>query len=78
MTIKLPIPADKAAVDTILGFAELAIVDDDYDRLVRAYPLYRAQAAALRIPEARYALPADIYPVLRCTARSLASKATIT
>jgi hypothetical protein len=64
MTIQPQIPAAKAAVDTILGLAGLPMAEDEYERLVRTYPLYREQAAALRIPEARYAQPADIYPAL--------------
>jgi hypothetical protein len=64
MTVQPPIPADKDAVDTILGLARLSIADDEYERMVRLYPLLREHLAELRIPEARYAQPADIYPAL--------------
>lgn len=64
LTVNRPIPADKNAVDTILGLAQLPMAEDEYAQLVRTYALYREQAAALRIPEARYAQPADIYPAL--------------
>jgi hypothetical protein len=57
-------PTDKNAVDTILGLAQLPIIEEEYERLLRTYPVLRAQVAALRIPEARYAQPADIYPAL--------------
>jgi hypothetical protein len=59
-----PVPSDKEAVDTILGLARLSMNDEEYERLVRIYPLLREQAAALRIPEVRYGEPAIIYPVL--------------
>lgn len=64
MTIQPPMPSDKDAVDTILGLAQLSIADDEYERLLRTYSLLRTQVAALRIPEARYVLPADIYAAL--------------
>jgi hypothetical protein len=64
MTVQPPLPADKDAVDSILGLAQLSIADDEYARMVRTYPLVREQLAALRIPEARYAQPADIYSAL--------------
>jgi hypothetical protein len=64
MIIQPSTPADKVAVDTILGLAQLPVADDEYERLLRNYPILRSQVAALRIPEARYALPADIYSAL--------------
>ena len=64
MTVQPVIPSDKAAVDTILGLAQLPIAEDEYERLLRNYTLLRSQVAALRIPEARYAQPADIYSAL--------------
>jgi hypothetical protein len=62
MTVTPAVPSDKAAVDTILGLAGLSMNQDEYERLLRMYPILREQAAALRIPEARYAEPAIIYP----------------
>ena len=61
MTVQPPIPADKEALDAILGMSQLPMAEDEYERLIRMYRLLREQAAALRIPEARYAEPADIY-----------------
>jgi hypothetical protein len=54
-------PSTRLAVDTILGLAGLPVDQEEYERLLRWYPLLRAQAAALRIPEARYASPALTY-----------------
>jgi hypothetical protein len=62
MSVTPAVPADKAAVDTILGLAGLSMNQDEYERLLRMYPILREQAAALRIPEVRYAEPAIIYP----------------
>jgi hypothetical protein len=64
MTVLPSLPADKDAIDTILGLAQLPVAEDEYERMVRTYPLLREQVAALRIPEARYAQPADIYSAL--------------
>jgi hypothetical protein len=55
-------PSDKQAVDLILSLAGLSMNHDEYERLLRMYPILREQAAALRIPEVRYAEPAIIYP----------------
>jgi hypothetical protein len=38
--------------------------EEEYERLVRTYPLIRAQVAELRIPEVRYGEPADIFAAL--------------
>jgi hypothetical protein len=64
MTLHPVEPATKVAVDTILGLAQLPVIEDEYERLLRWYPLLREQAAALRIPEVRYGAPAMIYPAL--------------
>jgi hypothetical protein len=61
MTVHPVEPSTKVAVDTILGLAQLPMLEDEYERLLRWYPLLRAQAAALRIPEVRYGEPALIY-----------------
>ena len=61
MSVSPAVPSDKDAVDMILGLAGLSVNDDEYERLLRIYPLLREQAAALRIPEVRYAEPAIIY-----------------
>ena len=64
MTVHPVEPSTKVAVDTILGLAQLPMIEDEYERLLRWYPLLREQAAALRIPEVRYGEPAIIYPAL--------------
>jgi hypothetical protein len=67
MTVSPSVPSAKEAVDIILGLARLSMNEEEYERLVRTYPLLREQAAALRIPEVRYSEPAVIYPVLEHT-----------
>ena len=52
----------KAAVDTILGLAGLAMNEEEYERVLRIYPMLRDQAASLRIGEARDGAPAVVYP----------------
>ena len=52
----------KQAVDAILAAARLPLTGEDYERLLRNYPMVQAQMAALRIPEARYSEPAIIVP----------------
>ena len=64
MTIDPLVPSTKEAVDTILGLARLPMIEEEYERLLRIYPLLRAQAAELRIAEVRYGEPAIIYPAL--------------
>ncbi len=61
MSINPVEPSTRAAVDTILGLAHLPVSEEEYERLLRWYPLLREQAAALRIPEVRYAEPALTY-----------------
>jgi hypothetical protein len=62
MTFSPKPPSVKEAVDTILGIAQLPMNEEEYSRVLRLYPTFRAQAAALRLPETRYAEPATIYP----------------
>ena len=64
MTVVPVEPAAREAVDTILGLAGLPMLEEEYERLVRWYPVLRAQAAELRIPAVRYGEPALIYPAL--------------
>ena len=64
MTVEPVEPATREAVDTILGLAGLPMIEEEYARLLRWYPLLREQANALRIPEVRYGEPALIYPAL--------------
>jgi hypothetical protein len=64
MSVSPAVPSDKDAVDMILGLAGLSVNDDEYERILRMYPTWREQAAALRIPEVRYAEPASIYPAV--------------
>ena len=60
MTIRPVEPSTQVAVDTIIGIAHLPVNEDEYERLLRWYPLLREQAAGLRIPEVRYGEPALI------------------
>jgi hypothetical protein len=52
---------DRAAVDAVLLRAGLKVIPEEYERLVRNYPIIQSQLAALRIPEVRYGEPAVIY-----------------
>jgi hypothetical protein len=54
-------PDHKEALDGLLARADLPIEPDEYDMLLRLYPMIRAETDALRIDEVRYADPADIY-----------------
>ena len=54
----------RAAVDAILLRAGLPVIPEEYERMVRNYPVIQEQLAALRIPEVRYGEPAIIYPAL--------------
>jgi hypothetical protein len=53
--------ADRAAVDAVLLRAGLKVIPEEYERLVRNYPVIQSQLAALRIAEVRYGEPALIY-----------------
>ena len=52
----------KDTVDHILERAGLTVLPEEYDRLVKNYPVMQAQLQELRIPEVRYGEPAIIYP----------------
>jgi hypothetical protein len=52
----------KTAVDAVLAAARLPLTDEEYARILKNYPFYQSLRAELRIPEARYLSPADIYP----------------
>ena len=52
----------KQAVDAVLASARLPLTGEDYERLLRNYPMIQAQMAALRFPEMRYSEPAVIFP----------------
>jgi len=64
MTAQPGEPSTKEAMDTILGLARLPMIQEEYESLLRIYPMLREQSTALRIPEARLAEPAIIYPAL--------------
>ncbi|MFN8524668.1 MAG: hypothetical protein U0821_16345 [Chloroflexota bacterium] len=49
-------------VDGITARTGVKLTAEDRERVLRLYPRLRDYAAALRIPEARYAEPAIIYP----------------
>ena len=49
-------------VDAILARARVRIADpEEYERLVRNYPLEQERLAQLRLPEVRYAEPAMVF-----------------
>jgi hypothetical protein len=52
----------KQAVDAVLAAARLPLTGEDYERLLRNYPMIQAQMAALRLDEARYCEPGVIFP----------------
>ncbi|HEY8293159.1 MAG TPA: hypothetical protein VIG44_11755 [Thermomicrobiales bacterium] len=51
-----------ATVDQLLAIAGLTVTAEERDYFVRAYPILRESLQHLRIPEARDAEPALIYP----------------
>jgi hypothetical protein len=51
-----------ATVDHLLAVAGLTITEAEREYFIRAYPIYRETLRHLRIPEARDADPALIYP----------------
>ncbi|MGE3270485.1 MAG: hypothetical protein AB7P40_17155 [Chloroflexota bacterium] len=57
-------PQDQATaqVDAILSRAGLPVTPQERERLIRLYPSFAQRLAGLRVPEARYAEPALIYP----------------
>ena len=50
------------AVSSILARDDLHLTPDEVTRLVGLYAELQPQLATLRMPEARYAIPATIYP----------------
>jgi hypothetical protein len=50
------------ALDHILAVADLTITETERDYFLRAYPILRGALQHLRIPDAREAEPALIYP----------------
>jgi hypothetical protein len=64
MTVNPIEPDTKAAVDTILGLANLPMTEEEYTALLALYPYLRERAAALRLPEVRYGEPVLIYSAL--------------
>ncbi len=58
-----PTKADVAAtVDHLIAVADLTVTAEERDYFERAYPTMRESLRHLRIPEARDAEPAPIYP----------------
>jgi hypothetical protein len=51
----------KEAVDQILARNSLPITPEEYERLLRIYPILQSQLAELRVPEARHGEPALIF-----------------
>jgi hypothetical protein len=54
----------KETFDALLARAQLPMTDDEYQALLAMYAVIEEQVAELRLPEARYAEPASIYPAL--------------
>ena len=52
----------RMAVHHVLTTKGLLVTDAEREGLERTYPVLQKMTAALRIPEARYAEPALIYP----------------
>ena len=51
-----------AQVDLVLARTGLPVTPEERERLIRVYPTIAEWTGALRLPEARYAEPALIYP----------------
>ena len=51
-----------ATVDHLLAVAGLTVTEAERDYFIRAYPILHESLQHLRIPEARNAEPATIYP----------------
>jgi hypothetical protein len=51
-----------ATVDHLLAIAGLTVTETERAYFIRAYPIYRDTLQHLRLPEARDADPALIYP----------------
>jgi hypothetical protein len=51
-----------AAVDHLIAVAGMTVTAEEREYFARAYPVVRESLAHLRIPEAREAEPALIYP----------------
>ena len=51
-----------ATVDQLIASAGLTVTEAERDYFIRAYPVIRETLLHLRIPEARNAEPALIYP----------------
>jgi hypothetical protein len=56
------VPDATAAVDGVLARTGLPVSPEERERLIRLYPLIQEWLAGVRVPEARYAEPASIYP----------------
>ena len=51
-----------ATVDHLLAIAGVTVTEAEREYFIRAYPIFREMLQHLRIPEARDAEPALIYP----------------
>ncbi|GEM_PF-2213877 len=51
-----------ATVDHLIAVAGMTVTPEERDYFVRAYPILRASLRHLRLPEARDAEPALMYP----------------
>lgn len=55
-------PDATAMVDAVLARTGLPLLPEERERLIGLYPNIAAWTGAVRVPEARYAEPALIYP----------------
>lgn len=60
--VNITAPDAEAAVDGVLARTGLPVSSEERERLIRMYPLIQEWLAGVRVPEARYAEPAVIYP----------------
>jgi hypothetical protein len=55
-------------LETLLARARLPLTPEEVERLQRNWPVIQSWLADIRLPEARYAEPAAIYPAKRSRA----------
>ena len=55
-------PGAETMVDLVLARIGLPVTPAERERLIRVYPMIAEWTDGLRLPEARYAEPAVIYP----------------
>lgn len=61
---EIDIAAVQAAVDAALARARLTVTPEEYEQILRNYPIVLSQLQALRIPDVRYGEPSIIFPAI--------------